>query len=379
MKTGMKKNPSKPKAGKLPGVELKPISEEDGALGPYADSPLRSVTGTRRNPLAIEGWYNGQAKRLTSAEAPVITCAHPQLEMWLRVVGGMDPHWDIQQMPIADWPLSRIIPRISPAGSFPQWPIPKGTYWIDYPSVTSSLTKLPEKEWQLELGKAFPEGSTLLLGFIAAKQYRLNMWRMRFSIWNHPFFRQFTHIVCPDFSSYMNDPYPQALVGERLTQQWVQMGAREGYNMIPILSWQNRDSLRRQVDLMGALAEAGHVNTVYVEWLSRGVNRTDWLWSRLDDFEAHLAHLPVRWIFSGIDSGWFIRELRRVLPRENFHATTIWPWMRTGFAPGLKEQKAQHFRADVAKLEDLHRGDLLPQALPRPEDPLGALWSEILA
>jgi len=201
MKTGMKigmmtmTNPSKIHLPtNFPGVDLPALPEDNGQMGPYANSPLRTITGTQRNPLATGGWYEGQAARLVTPEAPVITCAHPQLEMWTRVVQGMDPHWDIQQMPIDEWPLSRVIPRITPSSNFPQWPIPQGTYWIDYPSVTSSLQKLPEKDWQLNFANAFPEGSTLLLGCIAAKQYRLNMWRTRFSIWNHPFFKQFTHI-----------------------------------------------------------------------------------------------------------------------------------------------------------------------------------------
>jgi hypothetical protein len=52
--------------------------------------------------------------------------------------------------------------------------------------------------------------------------------------------------------------------------------------------------------------------------------------------------------------------------------------MRTGFEPGLEEQKAKTFRKHIARLEGFSRGELLPAALPRPEDPLGALRNDML-
>ena len=99
--------------------------------------------------------------------------------------------------------------------------------------------------------------------------------------------------------------------------------------------------------------------------------------NRLEDFAEELAHLPIRWLFSGAESGWFIRELLEILPRRNFHVVTVWPFMQTKFDPGLEDQKSKGFRRRIARLEALHRGELLPPAQPRPENPLGALLSDI--
>ena len=360
----------------MPGVDLEPLPERDGTIGPYAASGLKTITGTRRNPQALEDFYSDSELMMSAERSPAITCGHPQLELWLNMLQGFDPRLSVDQMPLSDWPLSRIVPRVNPSSSFPAWPIPSGTYWVDYPQVTSSLKKVASSEWQMNLVNAFPTDSTILLGCISDKRHRLNMWTRRHEFLSSPFFRQFEHLVCPDFSSYLNDPYPQALTGERLTQEWVSLASRMGYNAIPTLSWQNRTALRRQADLIGSMAP-DRINTVYIEWLSTGVSRSNWLWSRLEDFAEELAHLPIRWLFSGIDSGWFVRELLEVLPRKNFHMVTIWPQMETNFDPGLNDQKAKGFRRRIARLEGLHRGELLPPPHPRPEDPLASLLADI--
>lgn len=359
----------------LPGVELPPLPEPGGVIGPYADSGLKTVTGTRRSPQAMENYYSNPRVLMSSEKASVVTCGHPQLELWLRMLQGFDARLSVKQKPADEWPLSPVIPRISPSSSFPTWPIPSGTYWIDYPQVTSSLKKVADSQWQLSLKDAFPKQSSLILGGIGNRVQRLNMWTRRHEMLASPFFRQFETLVCPDFSSYINDPRPQALAGERLTQEWASLASRMGYNVVPTLSWQNRAALRRQADLFGAMAP-DYINTVYIEWLSTGVNRTNWLWARLEDFAAELAHLPVRWLLSGADSDWFIRELLDLLPNRNFHLVTIWPFMETNFDPGLTDQKAKGFRRRIARLEALHSGELLPQAKPRPDDPLAALLSE---
>ena len=361
---------------KMPLVDLEPLPEPGGALGPYASSGLKSITGTSRNPSAINEYYSKPELMMSAERSPTITCAHPQLELWLRMLQGFDPKLAVKQLPREQWPLTHVIPRVVPSSSFPHWPIPAGTYWIDYAQVTSSLRKVASSDWQLALTSAFPKDSTLLLGSIGDRAQRLSMWTRRHELLASPFFRQFQHLVCPDFSSYLNDPYPQGLAGERLTQEWASLASRMGYNVIPTLSWQNRTALRRQADLLGAMAP-DQVNTVYIEWLSTGVSRTDWLWSRLEDFAEGLAHLPIRWLFSGAESGWFIRELLEILPRRNFHVVTVWPFMQTKFDPGLEDQKSKGFRRRIARLEALHRGELLPPAQPRPENPLGALLSDI--
>lgn len=350
----------------LPGVELPPLPEPDGKPGPYAYSGLRHITGSRMNPKARKVWYTKYRHRLRAVDAPVVTCAHPQLADWLRVRGGLEPRWRCEHRPASEWPLSRVIPRVVPSPHFPNWEIPVGTYWFDYPSITGSQTKLPEKGWMLELKDRLPEGSTAILGCIGEYQMRVTMWRFHKVIWDHPFIQQFDAVVCPDFSSYLDDPRPQALIGERMTQEFIETGYSRGFEIIPIISWQDETALRRQVDLLGALFPK--VNTIYIELVSRGVDRTVWLFTRLEQIEKYLAHLPLRFIFSGCDAGWANTELHRIFPNGNYHLTTMWPWLQTAQEPGLKEQKARYFRRKIRRLEDLQRGENLPPPKPRPDD-----------
>lgn len=356
----------------LPGVHLDPLPEPDGKPGPYAVSGLKTITGTRRNPLS--DWYRLARDELSQETAPAITCAHPQLSVWLEQVEGLDPQWAITQPPASEWPLSKVIPRVVTSPSFPNWPLPAGTYWFDYSSITKSTRHLPTLPYTHELASKLPEGSTSILGCIGPLPIRMSMWKFRNIIWSHPFIRQFDYIVVPDFSSYMDDPRPQALVGERMTQLWLQRGWERGYNMVPILSFQNEEALRRQVDLFGAMYP--QVNTIYIELLSRGVPREPWIFHRLDLIEKHLGHLPFRFLLSGVESGWAMRETRRVFPNGNFHVVTIWPWMRASLSPGLKDQKARDFRQRCKALEEWHRGEGLPPAKVRPENALEALLSD---
>lgn len=178
-------------------------------------------------------------------------------------------------------------------------------------------------------------------------------------------------VVCPDFSSYLDDPYPQGAVGERMTQIFIKTGFDRGKTVIPILSWQNRDALLRQADhLMSLYPE---VHTVYVELLAREVDKGAWLFSRFDDLQE-LRHMPFRFLFSGLDAGWAVREAKSMFPNDNFHLISIWPWMKTSFTPGTSSQKARSFRKFIHQFEDFHNGENLPKPKPRPEDMTILKW-----
>lgn len=350
------------------GVELPAPS---GSL--YINSGLSSIVGADINPLARDKWYARRAE-VTSERSRVLTGAHPQLASWISALAGWDPNWSVKQPAASEWPFSRVIPRVKPGGHFPDWPISQGTYWFDYPAITGSLRKLPSTSWSMELASRLPEGSFSLLGGLGTIAQRMNMWRMRDELFASDFVRQFDAIVCPDFSSYLDDPRPQALIGERMTQIWASEASAAGLPVIPILSWQDEDALIRQVDALGS--QYPQVHTVYVELLARGVNRVAWMRSRLKDLETYCAHLPVRWLFSGVDSGWIIGELRRIFPAGNWHSVTLWPWMRTGFNPGLIDQKSRHFRKSVASIEQWAQGRNLPDAPPDPQSHSVLEWQD---
>lgn len=327
-----------------------------------------------RRPWRV--WYRQHGRLLASEQAPVVTAAHPQLELWLKVLEGFDGKLNISQPPASQWPLSRVIPRVTPSPSGMPFQLPQGTYWLDYNQIAKSLQKLPDREWTYDAVKQFPEGSRVMLGFIGEHLISRLLWRHRYSMWRHPFFEQFREhgIVCPDFSSWLTDPRPQALVGERMTQQFVDLGHQNGYTMIPLVTWQSRDMLRRQIDMLGSLYPK--VNTVYIYLISMGVSRDAWMWSRFDDMvQTGLNELPFRFIISGSEAGKYVRILHEdVLPNGNFHLVTGNPWMKARKGFGSAEDRARTFRQTIARVEEFHRGENLPPKAKRPEDP----WAEIM-
>lgn len=352
-----------------PDVMLAGLPDPELGLdeGAYAASGLRTITGTKINPYAVD-LYGAQASYLASARDAIITGMHPDLEAWIKFLGGGDAEWHMRQRPIEDLPLSRVLPRlVMTGGAWPPWPIPKGSYWIDYSNFSRHRTKIPESDWTQNVRDRFPDDCQLVLGPIQDHAVRITMWNLRHQLWESDFLKQFDAVVCPDFSSYVNDPYPQALLGERMTQIWSEWASRYGVNVIPIISWTSEDSLARQADRLGALIEAGHVHTIYIEWLARRVEKDHWLFHRFEAFQRHLAHLPVRWMFSGVEAGWSMRKLHEILPQGNFHVVGIWPWMRTRFEPGLSEQKARIFRNKLHTIEQMHRNEIPMPPKERPE------------
>ncbi len=353
--------------GPLPGFELEPLPEPSGQPGLYSRSGLKTITGTRMNPLARKLWYERVPALLKDpAASPVITGAHPQAAQWMEHLGGLDARWRIEQRPPQDWPLSTVIPRVKMSSGFPQWPLGAGTYWVDWESLASSPRSFPDKPWMEEIKSRLPEGSLALLGGIGRFEIRMSMWARRHEIFASPVVRQFDAVVCPDFS-YLDDPRPQGLAAERMTQLWVQAGAEQGLNMIPTVSWQNETALRCQLDALGA--QYPQVHTVYMDLLAATTRRRPWVMTRTHEIAEHMASLPLRFLISGLDSGWAVRRILEVLPEGNFHLVTLWPWLRTGFNPGTAQMKGDSFRRMIRRYEEWAQGEGLPPALEDPQDP----------
>jgi len=378
-KTGMKKNGMTKMTAEnnLPGVELPALEQYDGTISPYANSELRSITTTRVDRLAWESWYQDKAELVASEASPVITCAHPQLELWLRMTEGFDPSLKMTQPPADQWPLTRIIPRVMPGKQGIPFTLPMGNYWIDYGEISSSMKHLPDREWTYKATEQFPDPNRVTLGYIGKHLLSRLIWRQRFALWSNPFFEQFKEggMVVPDFSAWLDDPRPQALVGERMTQQFAELGCSRGYRMIPTLAWQNTEMLRRVADLFGSMYP--QVNTVYLYLTSTGVERTAWLYSRLEDIQAHLSDLPFRFLISGVESGWGINALREALPKENFHLVAGRPWMQARLSFGDNQERALNFRRAVGRMEEWHRGENLPPLRPKPENPFQVVVDEL--
>jgi len=364
---------------RIPGEHLDPLPGNDGNPTIYAASDMRTVTGTRiaRRPERV--WYRQRGRLLASDQAPVVTAAHPQMELWMKVLEGFDERLPIKQPPVSQWPMSRVIPRVNPSPKGLPFQLPVGTYWLDYNQISKSLRHLPEREWTYDAVSQYPADARLMLGFIGEHLISRLLWRHRYSLWRHPFFEQFRDrhaIVCPDFSSWLTDPRPQALVGQRMTQQFAELGSQHGYTMIPIVTWQSRDMLLRQIDMLGSLYPK--VNTVYIYLISMGVNRDAWMWSRFDDIvETGLNKLPFRFVISGSEAGKYVHILRdEVLPAENFHLVSANPYMKATKGFASNEERALIFRQQVQRIEEYHRGEHLPPKAKRAEDPWAAIMGE---
>lgn len=350
----------------LPPHPLPPLPEPDGTMGPYSNSALRSITGTRINPEA-RFWYD-RASQVVVPESPVRTCAHPDLALWLENVGGFDPRMSMRQPDLEHWPMSRLIPRVHLYKSFPPFELMPGTYSVDYVSLTQASDRLPEQEWVKNIRSMFPEGSRILLNFIGKNQQTHYIWHLGREFWEAEFLRNFDGIVSPEFSTFLDDPKPQYLIGERQKQIFCQEGFEAGHTTIPSIAWSSESSLRRQLDLVMSLYP--RVNTVWMDCLGAGVDPTAWTWSRLEMLEKHIPpDFPMRWLIAGAVSGWAIVELHRIFPRGNFHSVNIRPFAKTMSKAGTTKERTESFQGHCRRIEGWLRQEDLPPAQPRPELP----------
>ncbi|WP_217924720.1 DUF4417 domain-containing protein [Miltoncostaea oceani] len=330
----------------------------------YAASPLRSITGTRINPEA-RYWYDRRGL-CTAVDSPVRTGAHPDLVAWIGNVAGFDSRLRMTQPAIEEWPMSRLIPRVHVYKSFPHFELMPGTYSIDYVSLTKARDRLPGQEWVEDIRGMFPEGSTLLLNFIGNNAQTHYIWSLGPEFWAAPFLRNFDGIVSPEFSTFIDDPKPQFLIGERQKQIFCQEGAEAGFTTIPSIAWSSESSLRRQLDLVMSLYP--RVNTVWLDCLGAGVDPTAWTWSRIEMLEKHIPpDFPMRWLVAGAVSGWAIVELHRIFPQGNFHSVNIRPFAATMGKAGTRGERVARFQTHCRRIEGWLRREDLPPAQPRPE------------
>lgn len=332
----------------------------------YAHSALRTVTGVSV-PEAARGVYRQRAL-CTHPLSPVRTLAHPELGVWLSETGGFDPRLRITQPPQEEWPMTRLIPRVRPYKSFPPFPLPAATYAVDYQSLTTATNRAPDAAWAQDTKALFPAGSRVILDFIGNNQQTQWIYSMGRAFWHEPFLQGFDAIVCPEFSTFENDPAPQMLIGERQKQIFLQEGYDMGFTVIPSLAWSTEDSLRRQLDLVGSLYPA--VNTVWLDLLGAEVEGNAWTWGRLEALAKHLpVNLPVRWIVCGASSAWAITELHQIFQGAPFHQVSIRPYANAVSRAGTPNEQRERFMRACHRTEALLRGEDLPARQQRPELP----------
>lgn len=360
----------------LPPDPLPPLPDPsyDGKLGPYSASPLRDVVGTRINADAI-GHYRRRSW-LTSPMCSAKTCGHPELEAWLGDVGGtFDPHSRLAQPPPSEWPLSGIIPRMSAWGARLPFEVAPATYMIDYLSLNTDPLVPPTRPWVNELRSAFPEGSRLLLSHFgpggpgpgSRVPLTMGLWTLQGAFWSAPFLDQFDAIVSPGFSPFSDDPHPQALFGERMDQIFGQEATESGKTFIPSIAWADEDSLRRQVELW--VSQYPKVNTILLDCYGTGIERVGWAWHWLFAMEKYCApHRNIRWLLTGMTSGWIVKELNRIFEAKNYSLITT-ASLQISATRGTtdKEIMAKRFRDKVGRLEDLRAGRVIADSQPRPD------------
>jgi hypothetical protein len=347
----------------LPPEELPALDDHDGlGPGPYHHSRLRTVTGQRTNPHSTI--Y--RQRELCLGPGTPINAAHRNLELYIADVQGFDPRLRLKQPPISEWPLPKVISRVHPSGSFPQWEYPEGgVYAVDYSRVNPGMKTEPTAEWVYDLKSRLPEGSFTILDFIGKHHYVTNLWSQGPSFWQQPWLDSFDAIIVPEFSAFLDDPRPQYLIGERQKQIFAQEGWEAGKTIIPSIAWSSEASLRRQLELLASWYP--HVHTVFLDALGAKVDKVQWCWSRLMMLEKYAADLPFRYIIAGVTSGWALAELKHIFPRGNYHVVNLSPFMGATFALGTEADRAKIYREQLEIAERKANGQDLSQRSPRPE------------
>ena len=331
---------------------------------PYSQSGLADVCGSRIAPDSI-GWYR-RRNLLRLPNSPIKTCVHPEMEFWLGDVGSYDPRAQMRQPAIQDWPMTAIVPQIVVWGEKMPFPVPPMTYVIAYRYLHSNPQTLPERGWVMRLRERFPEGSQLILFFFHSHKLKLGLWGLT-DFWYHPFLDQFDAVIMPDFSAFSDDPVPQYLLGERMQQIFASEGTAAGKVTIPSIAWSSEKSLRRQLELW--TSQYPRVNTIHLDCDGSNVDKTLWAWRWLYAMEKYCAGRDhIRWLISGMSSGWVIRELNRIFPKKNY---CLMPSVSSfiGATKGSTdpEWQGQKFRSKMLQLQALRNGDEVAELGERPD------------
>jgi hypothetical protein len=352
---------------KLPPDPLPPLPEPDtGAPGPYSQSSLRDVCGSRINPDAI-GWYR-RRELMTSKECGVKSCAHPDMETWLTQVRSFDSRMLVRQPPAAEWPLSKVIGQIPIWGEKLPFALPENqTLVVRYEDLVPNPITPPADARALNASERFQDGNhALILSFFGDRRYISGIWPQT-DFWQQPFLDQFTAVIMPDFSHFCDDPIPQSLIGERMLQIFAEEGYYAGRTVIPSIAWRSEDSLRRQVELYKSLYP--RVHTVLLDCYGSGVKTQLWMWRWLFAIEKYMTDTPIRWLIGGLSSARALMELRDILPNGNYHIITPLSMHRACMRVAQdKEVMATRFHAKSKAIEEYASGERNIDRLPRPDE-----------
>lgn len=350
---------------KLPPDPLPALKDpffEDGE-GIYQYSPLRVATGTKINPDSFS--YYQHREVLTMEGFPAKTIVLPEIETWLTDTMGFDPRSIVKQTPKQEMPLSAVIPQVIPRnnGSF-LFPLEEGTYLVNAMNIQPNPMTYPERI--IGIKNHLPEGSKLYLAWFGDHDYIETLWT-RMDFWDLEFLKEFDGILLPAFSAFSDDPIVQNIIAERQQQIFAQEGFEAGFNVIPVIAWGHLESFRRQVDFWTSLYP--HVHTIAFDCLGHTVNRRLWTWRWLFAIEKYLIGLDhIRFIFSGLVSGWAIKELNRMFPNTNYHLIgSRHEYIRASSGTSNKEAQSRALRKYIARLEDFRSGREIAETNPRPD------------
>lgn len=325
-----------------------------GELGPYANSALRDVCGTRINPDALPTYRRRQAA--LSADSVVMHCGHPLLEALLHNAKSFDPRMDVRQRARSEWPLSKIISQIQIWGDKLPYKLPENlTCIVNYEDLAVNPSTPPRNQRSLRIHDRFDDSNDLLLGFFGDHEYNAALWT-QVDFWSEPFLDNFTGIIIPGFSAFSDDPIPQSLLGERQLQIFAEEGSLAGHNVIPMIAWRDEQSLRRQAELVRS--SYPHVHTVMLDCYGMHVNAEAWAWRWLFGIAKYCQDLPIRWLVAGLTAGWMVEKLNEIFPNGNYHLIASAAMHRRAMAAAASPDiMSDRFMQSIKRLESYCSGE----------------------
>jgi hypothetical protein len=348
----------------LPPQPLPPLKDSDfnEDWGPYQTSPLRDVCGNLIQENAHSLYKN--RKSLLEASSP-LSAVHPELDEWLQSLGSFDPRAAIEQ---PQFDLSAVMPRIGVSGTKMRFPLKPMNYVINYSDIHSNAAQAPDPvAFKKLVPQYIPKGRKPILAFFGGRHLTKGLPSIS-DWWEGKFLDQFEAVMLPDFSAFMTDPKPQVLLGERLTQIFGESGSFEGRTVIPTIAWTNEESLVRQLDLW--VSQYPNIHTIHFDGLGFDVNRVLWAWRHLFAIEKYFPHFPhIRWIFSGLTSGWHIHELRRILPEMNWTLMTPFSmYLQATRGSSDPQIQARKFESLLQRVQDMRSGRIPTEPMTRPDE-----------